>query len=54
MARILEGKRRLIKLSVDDILNIIRAYQSITKNSCCYLHTRELLEKTPVIVPEDM
>lgn len=54
MATILEGKRRIIKLSVDDILNIIRAYQSITKNSCCYLHTRELLKKNNIFIPEDM
>ena len=29
MARIIEGKRRLIKMSVDDVLNIVREYQQI-------------------------
>lgn len=54
MAQIMEGKRRLIKMSVDDVLNIVREYQQITKNSCCYEHTRELLSKQAIYVPEDM
>jgi len=53
MARIIEGKRRLIKLSVDDILSVVREYQQITRGSCCYDHTRELLQKTGLIIPED-
>ena len=53
MARIIEGERRIIKMSVDDIINIVREYQLITRNSCCYEHTRELLEKASVFVPED-
>lgn len=54
MARIIEGNRRIIKMSVDDVLNIVREYQQITKNSCCYEHTRELLEKTVFFIPEDI
>ena len=54
MARIIEGKRRLIKISVDDILNIVREYQIISKNSCCYEHTRELLSKINLYIPEDI
>lgn len=54
MARIIEGNRRIIKMSVDDVLNIVREYQLITKNSCCYEHTRELLEKTVFFIPEDI
>lgn len=45
MARIIEGERRIIKMSVDDIINIVREYQQITHNSCCYEHTRELLAR---------
>ncbi|MBO8430736.1 hypothetical protein IAC76_05050 [Spirochaetes bacterium] len=54
MARIIEGERRIIKMSVDDIINIVREYQLITRNSCCYEHTRELLEKASFSVPEDV
>ncbi len=54
MAKILEGKRRLIKMSVDDVLNIVRMYQQVTKNSCCYEHTRELLEREAFYLPEDL
>lgn len=55
MAKIIENKRRMIKLSVDDVLNIVREYQRITVNkSCCYEHTRELLAKNPLFLPEDI
>lgn len=54
MASIIETERRIIKLSVDDILNIVREYQQLTKNSCCYEHTREILQKTPLYIPEDL
>lgn len=54
MARIIEGERRIIKMSVDDILNIVREYQVICQNSCCYEHTRELLEKKDIYIPEDI
>ena len=54
MARIIEGERRIIKMSVDDILNIVREYQSICQKSCCYEHTRELLSKVNLYIPEDV
>lgn len=54
MAKILEGKRRLIKMSVDDVLNIVRMYQQVTRVSCCYEHTRELLAKQAFYLPEDL
>ena len=53
MARIIENERRLIKLSVDDILNVVREYQKTTQNSCCYEHTRELLSRKNFYLPED-
>lgn len=54
MARIIEGKRRLIKMSVDDVINIVREYQQITHGYCCYEHLRELLSKVDFFVPEDL
>lgn len=54
MARIIDGERRIIKMSVDDIINIVREYQIICKNSCCYEHTRELLKKANLYIPEDL
>ena len=54
MARIIDSKRRIIMLSTDDILNIVREYQKLTHDSCCYEHTREILEKSTLFVPEDI
>lgn len=54
MARIIEGERRLIKMSVDDIINIVREYQTIAHKSCCYEHTRELLARANFCIPEDI
>lgn len=53
MAKIIEGQRRIIRLSTDDVLDIIRQYQQLTHKSCCYEHTREILEKSPFYIPED-
>ena len=54
MAKIIDGQRRIIKLSVEDVLNVVREYQRLTYNSCCYEHTREILEKHVMFVPEDL
>lgn len=54
MAKIIEGERRIIKLTVDDILNIVREYQQLTRKSCCYEHTREILTNSSIYIPEDM
>lgn len=54
MAKIIENERRIIRLSVDDVLNIVREYQQLTKNSCCYEHTREILSKNTMFIPEDI
>ena len=53
MARIIEGERRIIKMSVDDVISIVQEYQAVTKNSCCYEHSRELLAKANFFIPED-
>lgn len=54
MAYIIESERRIIKLSADDVLNIVREYQKLTRNSCCYEHTREILAKNALYIPEDV
>ena len=54
MARIIEGERRLVKMSVDDILNVVREYQTVTHGACCYEHVRELLAKADFYIPEDL
>ena len=54
MARIIEGKRRIIILSVDDVLNIVREYQQLTNKSCCYEHIREILDRNRIYIPEEM
>lgn len=53
MAKILEGKRRIIQLSADDVLAIVREYQQLTYKSCCYEHTREILERNKLFIPEE-
>lgn len=54
MAKIIEGKRRLIRLSAQDVISIVRQYQQLTYRSCCYEHTREILKKNPFYLPEDV
>ncbi len=54
MAKIIEGERRMIRLTVDDVLNIVREYQQLTRESCCYEHTREILKKNVLFLPEDV
>ena len=54
MARIIEGQRRIIRLTTDDVLSIIRSYQQITNKACCYEHVRELLDKFNFCIPEDI
>lgn len=54
MARIIEGERRIIQISVDDVIAIVKSYQTITRKACCYEHARELLEKEKFYIPEDI
>ena len=54
MAKIIEGERRIIKMSADDVIAIVRSYQQIARKSCCYEHIRELLEKENIYIPEDV
>jgi len=52
MARIIENERRIIQLTTDDIISIVRQYQQLTYKSCCYEHTREILDKNKIFIPE--
>ena len=57
MARIIEtfkNSRRMIKLSTDDILTVIREYQRIVKKPTNYSETRCLLEDSVIFLPEDI
>ena len=54
MARIIEGNRRIIQVSVDDIIAIVKSYQQITHNAHNYEHARKLLEKEKFYIPEDI
>ncbi len=55
MARIIEsGGRRLIKMSVDDIISIIQDYQRIVPRFSSAEEARNYLSDTVIYVPEDV
>ena len=56
MARIIENDhgRRMIKMSVDDILSVVREYQRIVGNPKTYSAIRSLLEQSIMFLPEDL
>ncbi len=56
MAKILNEnlKRRLIKLSTDDIINIVREYQNSTQGSSSYAQIRKNLDRLDLFLPEDL
>lgn len=57
MARIIEsqlGGRRLIKMSVDDILSIIREYQRVVPRYSSIEDVRNYLADTVMFIPEDV
>jgi len=57
MARIIEKEgtaRRIIKLSADDIVNIIQQYQTVTKGYTNTYIVRDLLKNCPFYVPEEI
>lgn len=57
MARIIEssvGARRLIKLSVDDILSVIKDYQRIVPRLCNAEEVRNYLSDTVIYLPEEI
>ncbi len=57
MARIIEsenGGRRIIKMSVDDILSVVRDYQTIVPRFSSAEDTRNYLSDTVIYLPEDI
>ena len=57
MARIIESEncvRRMIKLSTDDILSVVREYQRYVNQKTDYMQTRDVLENTVIYIPEDV
>lgn len=56
MARIIENEigRRMIKMSIDDIISVVREYQRIVKLPDSYDEIRELLSHSDIYLPEDL
>ena len=56
MATIVENMhgRRIIKISTDDIISIVREYQIAACSSKSYRETREKLDKAEIYIPEDL
>lgn len=54
MARIIEsGGRRIIKMSVDDIISIVQDYQRIVPRFSSAEEVRNYLSDTVIFIPED-
>ena len=56
MARIIEsqvGARRIIKMSVDDILSIVQDYQRIVPRFSTIEDARSYLSDTVIYIPEE-
>ena len=57
MARIIEsqnGKRRMIKMSVEDVLSIVKDYQRIVPRGSAYEDVISYLSDTVIYIPEDV
>lgn len=57
MARIIEneeGKRRIIRMTSDDVINVVREYQKHVKYRSSYDETRNQLEDCIIFIPEDI
>ena len=57
MARIIENfseNRRIIKLTTDDIISVVREYQRIVNKPSNFKETRSLLEDNVIFLPEDV
>ena len=57
MARIIEtntSKRRLIKMSADDIISIVKDYQRIVPRFSNEATARNYLEDTIIFIPEEI
>jgi len=57
VARIIEtedGKRRMIKLSTNDIISVVQEYQRIVLRNSDFQATRSLLDDRVIYIPEDL
>lgn len=57
MARIIEtkkGLRRMIKMSVDDIISVVQDYQRIVPRFSNITEARDFLSDTVIYIPEDV
>lgn len=56
MARIIENirGRRIIEISPDDIINIVREYQNLVQEKLSYIELREKLSEMNLCIPEDI
>ncbi len=57
MARIIEnetGNRRLIKMSSDDVISVVKEYQKHVKIRSSYDEIRNQLEDCVIFIPEDV
>ena len=55
MARIIEtGNRRMIKMSTEDILSVVRDYQRIVPRGADYDKVCDYLTDTVIFIPEDI
>jgi len=56
MAKIVENEigRRIIKMSVDDIISVVREYQRIVKLPESYEQIRHLLDNSCFYLPEEI
>ena len=57
MARIIEntnGKRRIIKMSTDHIISVVKDYQRLVPRGIDYSYIRSILEDNVIYIPEDI
>ena len=57
MARIIEnevGKRRLIRMSTDDVISVVREYQRVVKLRSSSEEVRNQLEDCVIFITEDV
>ena len=56
MVRIIENEtgRRMVKMSVDDIISVVREYQRIVQSPKTYEGIRMILSQANMYLPEDM
>ncbi len=55
MAEIIENMhgRRLIRMSTDDVISLVKTYQTFACESLSYSEIREKLDKSDIYIPED-